>query len=91
MNQSQMAEKLKQAYGGPMSEEEVQFFRDMQAFIDFAVRNGLSFLPTMATLSHDLHGLNRWGFDLEEAKRQMFSPRVSGYSQIDSDSFGEPE
>src|SRR5689334_6521882 len=42
---------LLRVLGGPMSEGETRFLRGIQGFIDFAIRNGLSFHGAMAYLS----------------------------------------
>jgi hypothetical protein len=91
MGTQELAEKLRQAYAGTMSEPEVAFLRDFQAFIDFAIRNGLSFRATMAYLSHDWNEFARYGFDFETVAKQSFLPRVTGFSEVKSDAFGEPE
>jgi hypothetical protein len=91
MEAQEIAAKLREAYGGPMSEAEVEFLRDVQAFIDFAIRNGLSFQATMAYLSHDWNEFARYGFDFKTVIRQGFSPRVTGYTKINADTVGEPE
>lgn len=82
---------LLRAMGGPMSEGETRFLRDMQAFVDFAIRNGLSFHATMAYLSHDWSEFSRYGFDFETTIKKGFRPRVSGFSEMTSDAVGEPE
>lgn len=91
MEAHELAEKLRQAYGGPMSESEIAFLRDFQAFIDFAIRNGLSFRATMAYLSHDWNEFARYGFDFEAVTKQAFLPRVTGFSEMTSSAVGEPE
>jgi hypothetical protein len=91
MQPKQLAETLRQVYGGPMSEAEMKFLRDLQAFIDFAIRNGLSFHTTMAYLSHDWNEFARYGFDYEAVRSHGFSPRVTGFSEITADAVGEPE
>ena len=87
----QLAEKLRRAYGGTMTEAETVFLRDVQKFIDFAIRNGLSFRAAMAYLSHDWNEFARYGFDFEAVMKQGFLPRVSGFSMIDADAVGAPE
>jgi hypothetical protein len=91
MQTDQLAETLRRAYGGPMTEAEIDFLQGIQKFIDFAIRNGLSFRATMAYMSHDWNEFARYGFDFEAVMNQGFSPRVSGFSKIDSDAVGEPE
>jgi len=87
----QLAEKLRQAYGGPMSEGEVEVLRDAQAFIEFAVRNGLSFALVWNVLGHDANGFARHGLDLSEARSCGFSPKVGGYSKLNPEAVGQPD
>jgi len=84
-------ESLRKFYGGPMTPAEIELLNDMKGLIDVAVRNGLSFASVIGTLSHDVNGLARYGFDMERATKDGFSPKVTGYSQISPDSVGEPE
>ena len=74
-----------------MASAEMEVLRDMQAFIDFAIRNGLSFASVVANLGHDVNGLARYGFDLETANADHFKAKVAGYSKIDATAVGEPE
>lgn len=90
MNQQKL-EELQRKFGGPASRDEIEVLEDIKAFIDFGLRNGLSFRSMMTTLGHDINGLYRYGFDLEEAKKDAFLPQSHGYSQIDEDSVGEVE
>ena len=71
------AERLKQAYAGPMTEHEVDIVRDMQAFLEFCLENGLSSQVAFGTLAHDVGGLVR-----QEAG---FLPKVTGYTRILND------
>ena len=75
---------------GPMTEEEVRLLRDVQAFIDFAIRNGLGFATVLATLGHDINGIAYHGASYKEAIERGFLPTVSRYSEITADSVGEP-
>lgn len=88
---SEHIEGLRKHWGGPMSDAEIELLRDMQAFIDFAIRNGLSFQSVAINLGHDLNGLYRYGFDLKAAVADAFLPKVTGYSQINADSVGQSE
>ncbi|HVC97328.1 MAG TPA: hypothetical protein VND64_26845 [Pirellulales bacterium] len=91
MERQAIAETLRQVYGGPMSDAEIAFLGDVKAFIEFAIRNGLSFQATMAYLSHDWNEFARYGFDFKTVMDMGFSPRVTGYSETTSDAVGEPE
>jgi hypothetical protein len=79
MEQSQI-EALKQSFGGTMSEEQVATLRDMQAWIEFCVANGISFLAAVGTLAHDVNGILTY----QDAK--WFVPKTHGYSRIMSES-----
>lgn len=74
-----------------MSEGETKFLRGVQGFIDFAIRNGLSFNAAMAYLSHDWNEFARYGFDFETTINKGFWPRVYDFSEVTSDAVGEPE
>jgi hypothetical protein len=84
-------EGLRKRWSGPMSEAEIQLLRDVQAFISFAVSNGLSFPLVVGTLGHDLNGLQRYGFNVKTAEAEGFVPQVTGYSQMDANSVGQSE
>ncbi len=84
-------ESLKKFYDGPMTPAEIELLNDMKGLIDVAVRNGLSFALVIGTLSHDVNGLARYGFDLDKARADAFSPKVTGYAQVTPESVGEPE
>lgn len=88
---SKWLERMKDAHRGPMSPAELKVLRDMQAFVDFAIRNGLSFPLVMGTLAHDVNGLARYGFDLTASKSDFFLPRVTSYAELGPEDFGEPE
>jgi len=85
------AERLRQHWSGPMTEVEIAFLRDVQGFIEFAIRNGLNFRPVMGNLMQDLNEIAREGFELEKARSRGFQPKVTGYSKLTSDEFGENE
>jgi hypothetical protein len=88
---TELADRLRKHFEGPMSAEEIEFLRDAQAFIEFAIRNGLNFPVVVANLGHDFSNLSREGFDLSSAKANGFLPKVSGYSKITSEDFGDSE
>ena len=80
-------EALRKTYGGPMSEKEIQVLRDIQGFLDFSIRNGLSFALALGTLRHDVNGLACYGFSLDDA-RDDFIPKTEGYAAVHADSVG---
>jgi hypothetical protein len=75
-------ETLTRIYGGAMSERELKILRDIQAFIDFCVENGLSFDSVIGTLVHDVNGIRATG---DMYKTGVFSPKVSGYTRIQAE------
>jgi hypothetical protein len=85
---TELADRLRKRFEGPMSEEEIAFLRDAQAFIEFAIRNGLNFPLMVANLCHDFSNLSREGFDLSA---KSFLPKVAGYCKITSEDFGDSE
>ncbi len=88
---SDRIEAIRKSWGGPMSKEEIEYLRNTQAFIEFAINNGLSFSFAMVGLAHDINGLQRYGLDLKEAAADAFLPKVTGYSKIDANSVGQSE
>lgn len=82
---------LGQVNGGPMSEREVEFLRDIQGIIDYAIRNDLGFALVVGMLGHDLGGLVEYDFSLRAADADGFRPRVSGFAGNDANSVGAPE
>ena len=86
-----ITDPLKLAFGGQMSGEEVEFLRGMQGFIEFGIRNGLSFRAVMAFMSHDWNEFARSGFAFEDVMRKGFSPRVEQFVGVTSESVGEAE
>ena len=84
-------EALQRRWSRLMSEPEVKFLRDVQAFIDFAISNGMTFTAVVGTLLNDLNEITRDGFDYGKALSRGFEPEVSKYSQLTSDDFGESD
>src|SRR6266511_4198787 len=72
-------EALKRVYGGPMSQREIDLLRDLQAFIDFCIDNGLSFHSAMGTIAHDENGILAPG---EMFDGGIFTPKVAEYRKI---------
>lgn len=88
---SDSTESIRKRFTGRMSEQEVAFLDDLQGFIAYAVRNGMSFPMVAAVLSQDINELFRFGFDLDSAKAREFRPKVAGFSRITPDSCGQGE
>jgi hypothetical protein len=88
---AETAERLKKEWAALMTDTEISFLRDMQGFIEFALRNGLTFPMVMASLLHDVNEIARDGFDYDQTRARASRLKVTGYSQITSDDFGESE
>src|SRR5262245_44728684 len=88
-NEAEKAESLRKQWTGRMTEPEVEFIRDVQGFLDFAIRNGLSFAVALAAVVQDVNEIARDGFDFEKTRSRGFRPKVEGYAQLTSDSFGD--
>jgi len=86
---TEAAERLQKDWSGPMTQAEIAFLRDVQGLIEFAIRNKLSFSLVLSALAHDVNEIARAGFDYEMACSRGFHPKVSGYSTLTSDEFGE--
>ena len=91
MKVSDHVDELRKTYSGPMSTEEVEVLRDIEAFIAFAIRNGLSFPMVVGTLGHDVNGLARCGFDLAAMRSAGVQPKVTRYRNTTPDDFGDSD
>lgn len=89
--EQQRVQELRSAFGGPRSDAETEVLEDLKGFIEFGLRNGLTFVTLIGTLAHDINGLYRYGFDLDAAARDAFQPKTKGYSGISADDVGESE
>ena len=89
LSAKEVAESLKKTWNGPMTEKEVVFLQDVEGLINFSIRNGLNFSVDMSLLRGDLNEVARNGFDYERMLASGFSPRVAGYRNLTSDSFGD--
>ena len=85
----EIAEALRKTWAGPMTEKEINFLQDVAGLINFSTRNGLSFSVVVSLLLGDLNEVARNGFDFEKTLASGFLPRVTGYSELTSDSFGD--
>ena len=88
---SDSTETIRERFTGRMSAQEVAFLDDVRGFIDYAVRNGMSFPMVAAVLSPDINETFRFGVDMDAAKAREFRPKVAGYSRITPDSCGQGE
>lgn len=79
----------KRLFEGPMSDEETELLGDISGFVNWAIRNGLSFPQAIATIAHDVNRISQLGFSLEAIRREGFLPKVTGYSNVGEDDVGE--
>src|SRR5438105_3995976 len=93
MNRStaKWAERLQKQFSGPMTKGDVRFLRDVQAMIEFAIRNGFSFPTITSMLDHDFSEIARNQFNLKQAKARGFLPKVTGASKLSEKDFGASE
>ena len=85
----EMAERLRKPFSGPMTADDLEFLKDAQAMIEFAINNGLTFPMVVAALCADMNELARDGFDLRRSKSRGFVPKSEGYSKLSGDDFGD--
>jgi hypothetical protein len=78
MDQAQI-DAMKNRLGGSMTPEQVAQLRDMQGFIEFCIRNGISHLAALSTLAHDVNGL------LTHQDAKWFRPKSAGYARINEE------
>ena len=81
---------MRKNFGGPMSDNEVQFLRDMEGLITFAIANGLSFPLVLNMITHDLDEIARRGGSLDSLS-QGFRPKMTGFADINQECVGEAE
>ena len=73
-----------------MSSDERDFLLDVDGFLDFVIRNGLTFDTALELLSHDFGEIRHEG-SLKNALDTGFLPKATGWSKVTEDSFGQPE
>ncbi|MCI0640986.1 MAG: hypothetical protein L0Y72_07595 [Gemmataceae bacterium] len=79
--------KRRTSQSGLLSQEESEFLEDLKGFIDYGIRNGVTFLSIMGGIAHDVSELKLDLFDFKAAKKRGWRPMVSGYGKIVSESF----
>jgi hypothetical protein len=68
------------------------FVEDADGFVEFAARNGFTFLEVASVLGHDLSEISQSGFDLDKAMSQRFlRPQVTGWAHRNREPVGERE
>lgn len=91
MEARKRTQEIDDAWAGPLTDEQVAFLRDTQAFIEHAIRNGLSFAPVVSTLAHDANAIAARGFVVKGSGLGQNMPKVLGYSRFTEEDVGEPE
>jgi hypothetical protein len=87
---TEQVEALRRSFGGPMSDSEIQLLRDIQGFVEFSIRNGLSFPVVISALVHDANEVVRHGFDLQKAQAAGVLLKVGGFASLGPEAVGEP-
>jgi hypothetical protein len=62
--------KASETLGGPITKEQLSLLRDLQGFIGYGIREGLSFNVILRMIRHDLEGL--------VSNEPGFLPRIKG-------------
>ena len=73
------------------SPEQRDLLLDFYGLIDFAVRNGVSVLSLLASLTHDLVELSTYGWDLDAAKTDGFRPNAAGWAKLNDEPVSESD
>jgi hypothetical protein len=73
------------------SDAERAFLEDIDGLIDYAMRNGVSFASVFSALTHDVGEVAAYGWSLEKAKADCFTPKVTGWAKKNTAAFGEAE
>ncbi len=66
---TEQTERFRQADGGRMAENEIEFLRSLQRFIDDSICDGLGFAPVLTTLRQNIRGLVHHRLNIDEAIR----------------------
>lgn len=74
-----------------MSALELAFISDLDGFMDFALRNGLTFFTVLSVLLHDLTEIAANEFQLQKATAQGFRPKVDGWAKRNAEPVGESD
>ena len=75
----------------PLSQRERDFLEDVDGFLDFATRNGLTFFTIVQVLFHDVNELISHKSSFDELDKNFVVPKVAGWatrnreSMIDDD------
>jgi hypothetical protein len=77
---------------GTLSPSERSFVADADGFVDFALRNGLTFTTVASVLAHDLSEIAAHKFNLDSAiAESCVLPKVTGWAERNKESAGEAE
>lgn len=73
------------------SQDRADFLKDLDGYLAFAIRNGLSFTFVLTGLMHDIGGLANYGWDLQRAEADVWMPKTSGWAARNATPVGESE
>lgn len=72
-------------------DSEKAFLRDMDSLVDYAVRNGITFLTLIRPMLHDVSELKGYDWSLEKAAADSFLPAVTGWAERNLQPAGQSE
>jgi hypothetical protein len=75
----------------PLSPAERDFLNDLDGFLDFALRNGLSFTSVLTVLAHDFAEIAAHELSVDKAIADGFRPKVDGWAKRNAEPVGEVE
>lgn len=74
-----------------LSPDERAFLLDVDGFLDFALRNGMTFPGVLSLLLHDFGEIAAHEFSLAGLAQDFIRPKASGWAKRNVDPVGEPE
>ena len=69
-----------------------ELLEDFAGLIEFSVRNGISVVSLLASITHDLVELSTYGWNLDAASADCFRPNATGWAKLNQEpAGGEPD
>ncbi|HEX4794362.1 MAG TPA: hypothetical protein VH370_11250 [Humisphaera sp.] len=72
-----------------VSAADLEFLKDLDAILDFALRNGLTFNSVLLFIMHDIPTIAKYGSVQEAADKDFFTPKLKGWAQTNIDEVGD--
>ncbi len=67
------------------------FLQDMDGFLDYAMRNGITFLWVLTGVMHDVSEIGHYSWSVDVAASDHFSPKVTGWAERNKAVYGDSE